>query len=44
MAKEYNTQAQKAASVAGCLNDLVWRNKYEDLLSMEACAAAKINK
>ena len=22
------TQAQKAARVTGCLNDLVWRNKY----------------
>ena len=28
MAKEIKTQAQRAARVAGCLNDLVWRNKY----------------
>ena len=26
--KEMKTQAQKAAGVAGCLNDLVCRNKY----------------
>ena len=26
--KEIKTQAEKAARVAGCLNDLVWRNKY----------------
>jgi hypothetical protein len=26
--KEIETQAQKAARVAGCLNYLVWRNKY----------------
>ena len=26
--KEMKTQAQKAARVAGCLNYLVWRNKY----------------
>ena len=25
---EIKTQAQKAGRVAGCLNDLVWRNKY----------------
>ena len=28
LAKGIKTQAQKAARVAGCLNDLVWRNKY----------------
>ena len=25
---EIKTQSQKAASVAVCLNDLLWRNKY----------------
>ena len=25
---DIKTQAQKAARVDGCLNDLVWRNKY----------------
>ena len=28
LVKEIKTQAQKAARVAGCLNDFVWRNKY----------------
>ena len=30
LVKEIKTQAQKAARVAGCLHDLVWRkNKYK---------------
>ena len=28
LVNEIKTQAQKVARVAGCLNDLVWRNKY----------------
>ena len=28
LVKENNAQDQKAARVPGCLNDLVWRNKY----------------
>ena len=28
LAKEIKTQAQKAAGVTGCLNNLLWRNKY----------------
>ena len=29
LVEEIKTQAQKAARIAGCLNDLVWRNIYE---------------
>ena len=35
---EIKTQAQKAARVADCLNDLVWRNKY-----MSVCMCVFIN-
>jgi hypothetical protein len=28
LVKEIKTQAQKAARVVGCLNDLIWRSKY----------------
>ena len=28
LVKEIKTQAQKAARMTGCLNDLVWRNRY----------------
>ena len=28
LVKGIKTQVQKAARVASCLNDLVWRNKY----------------
>jgi len=32
LAKEIKTQAQKATRVAGCLNDLAWRNKYRYMM------------
>jgi hypothetical protein len=28
LVKKIKTQAQKAARVTGCLNDLIWRNKH----------------
>ena len=29
LVEKNKTQAQKLARVTGCLNDLVWRNKYK---------------